>query len=151
MEKLLRNNTFSSLSDEEQLLFIKTFWKVLGQIVAGAFELKTSKEYMTLKSLGLYTLNWIAFDILKEFQQKGLDVFKQEDIYEILKPLESFDWNIQTSPLSKLGGMKGVNEAHRILLETLSNEEQEKKSFSSLQSSKNRQLEEFLVISKSEN
>lgn len=151
MEKLLRNNTFSSLSDEEQLLFIKTFWKVLGQIVPGAFELKTSKEYMTLKSLGLYTLNWIAFDILKEFQQKGLDVFKQEDIYEILKPLESFDWNIQTSPLSKLGGMKGVNEAHRILLETLSNEEQEKKSFSSLQSSKNRQLEEFLVISKSEN
>ena len=81
---------------------------------------------MTLKALGIYTLNWIAFDILKDLQQKGLDIFKQETIFEILKPLESFDWSIQTSPLSKLGGMKGVNEAHRILFEIMGNSEQKK-------------------------
>ena len=119
LEKLLRDKAFTSLSDEDQLLFIKTFWKVLGRIVPKAFELNTSKEHMVLKALGLYTLNWIAFDILKEFQQKGLDIFKQEAMFKILEPLESFDWSIQTSLLSKLGGMKGVNEAHRILTEVL--------------------------------
>ncbi len=128
LEKLLRDDSFTSLSDEEQLLFIKTFWNVLGQIVPQAFEQKTSKKYMPLKALGLYTLNWIAFDILKEFQQKGLDIFEQEAMYKILKPLESFDWSIQTSPLSKLGGMKGVKEAHRIILETLGDKYQEKLS-----------------------
>ena len=145
LEKLLRDNSFTSLSDEEQLLFIKTFWNVMSKIVPEAFELKTSKKYMPLKALGLYTLNRIAFDILKEFQQKGLDIFKTEAIFEILKPLESFDWSIQTSPLSKLGGMKGVNEAHRIILETLGNKDQDKFSSSTLQTLNEKKLEDFLA------
>ena len=63
----------------------------------------------------------------------------------MLEPLKSFDWTTKTSPLSSLGGMKGVNEAHRILSETLGNKDQEKSSSRPIQNSKERQLEDFLL------
>ena len=33
--------------------------------------------------------------------------------------LNAFDWITKTSLLAALGGMKGVNEAHRIIIEAL--------------------------------
>ena len=46
--------------------------------------------------------------------------------------------------------MKGVNEAHRILLETLGNEDQEESSSIPIHTSKDRKLENFFVSPKSE-
>lgn len=144
LEKLLRDNTFLSLKNEKQLLFIKNFWEVLGQIVPEAFELKTAKNYMTLKALGVYTINWIALDVLKGLKFNMLDIFCKENIFNILKPLKSFDWSVQTSPLSQLGGMKGVNEAHRILTEKLDDEF--KKQIQFINSHNEKSLEKFMKM-----
>jgi len=150
LEKLLRDTTFTSLSINEQLLFVRTFWTVLSRILPHAFDLETAKDYMILKALGLHTLNWVAYDILRKCKNEGLNCFDEEVIGKMLEPLKSFDWTTKTSPLSTLGGMKGVNEAHRILLETLGNGDKEKLSSIPIQTSKDRKLENFLVSPKSE-
>ena len=119
LEKLLRDTTFTSLSINEQLLFVRTLWIVLSKILPQAFDLETSKDYMILKALGLHTLNWVAYDILRKCKNEELNCLDEEVIGKMLEPLKSFDWTTKTFPLASLGGMKGVNEAHRILTETL--------------------------------
>lgn len=119
LEKLLRDETFSTLSIEDQLRFIKIFWTVLNKMLPKTLEVETSKGFMILKSLGLHSINWIASDIMKKCVNENIDYNNEEIITKLLKQFEYFDWTTKTSPLSKLGGMKGVNEAHRILIETL--------------------------------
>jgi len=58
----------------------------------------------------------------------------------MLEPLKYFDWTTKTSPLATLGGMKGVNEAHRILSETLNYFLEETPG---IQSPKLRKLDDF--------
>ena len=42
--------------------------------------------------------------------------FKSADLLKKrLRPIGSFDWNARTSPLSALGGMKGVSKAYDLL------------------------------------
>jgi DGQHR domain-containing protein len=138
LEKLFRDKDFSDLNDEERLRFIKIYWTALREMLPEAFNLKTSKEYMVLKALGLHSLHWIAYDVLKKCIKRGLRYDEEETLKKILNPLESFDWTTQTSPLSTLGGMKGVNEAHRLLLKALNYDTEEK-------SSSTQRLEQFLA------
>ncbi|MFZ7137848.1 MAG: DGQHR domain-containing protein [archaeon] len=119
LEKLLHEVRFTAMGENKQILFLKKYWNTLGQIIPEAFRLDTSKHYMVLKALGVYTLNWIALDVLKELQLELCEDIDDQIIFNIIKPLRSFDWSVKTSPLSKLGGMKGVNEAHRLLLELI--------------------------------
>jgi hypothetical protein len=82
------------------------------------FDRRTEREYMLLKALGVYSLHWLAKDIFQMCLKQALDFRETEVLKGILIPLKSFDWNIKTSPLSALGGMKGAGRAHEILLET---------------------------------
>ena len=74
---------------------------------------------MVLKALGLYSLQCIAYDIIKECIETGRNYEDQTTLKKMPSSLKFFDWTTQTSLLLKLGGMKGVNEAHQILLEAL--------------------------------
>jgi hypothetical protein len=94
-------------------------WTTLSRMIPEAFNVKTSKYCMLLKSLGLHTLNWIACDVLNTCKDEELNFFDEEIIGQILEPLKAFDWTTKTSPLAALGGMKGVNEAHRIITEAM--------------------------------
>jgi hypothetical protein len=38
---------------------------------------------------------------------------------QMLTPLRSFDWKASSSPLSALGGMKGVSKAYELLSQQL--------------------------------
>jgi len=71
---------------------------------------------MLLKALGLYSLNWLAKDVFNIYLERGYDFGDIETLKKLLKSLKSFDWSTQTSPLSSLGGMKGVDKAHDMLL-----------------------------------
>jgi len=47
--------------------------------------------------------------------KEGSDFRREEILKEKLKPIQSFDWRAKTSPLSTLGGMKGVSKAYELL------------------------------------
>lgn len=117
LEKLFRNNMFLNTSNEEKLHYIKVYWNVLRSMFPEAFKSEESRNYMLLKALGVYSLNWLALSILEKCAEQKLDYCDETILNKILNPLRLFDWKVQTSPLSTLGGMKGVQEAHRILRE----------------------------------
>ena len=120
LETLFRENDFSSLSNDDQLRFLEAYWSSLKDLLPEAFDAGTEKKYMLLKALGMYSIHWLARDILQSTIHEGLDFKRKEVLMAKLTPIKSFDWDTKTSPLSALGGMKGATKAHELLFSLLS-------------------------------
>lgn len=73
------------------------------------------ERYLLLTALGIYSVHWLAKDILHSAILEGIDFRRKELLKEKLNPIKSFDWKAKTSPLSALGGMKGVSKAYYVL------------------------------------
>ena len=116
---LFFDKDFSKLNNHDKLRFLKAYWAVLKDLLPQAFEKETSREYMLLKALGVYSLNWIAKDVFQICLKQAYDSGDLETLKSLLRPLKSFDWSTQTSPLSNLGGMKGASKAYDMLLARL--------------------------------
>jgi len=116
---LFFDKDFSKVSNDNKLRFLKAYWAVLKDLLPQAFEKETSREYMLLKALGVYSLNWIAKDVFQICLKQAYDSGDIETLKSLLRPLKSFDWSTQTSPLSNLGGMKGASKAYDMLLARL--------------------------------
>jgi len=119
LKPLFNNVDFSKLSIENRLKFAKAFWSVLKKMFPDAFEAKTWREYMILKAIGVYCLNWLASDIFTICYRNGYSLDDEKILEDLLKPLRLIDWKNQTSPLSALGGMKGARKGYDILRKTL--------------------------------
>jgi len=122
LQILFSDKDFSKLSNDDKLGFLEAYWSVLEDLIPEAFESKTSKDYMLLKALGVYSLHWLAKDVLQTCLRQGLDFRNVAILKPMLTPIKGFDWNTKTSPLSALGGMKGASRAHDLLLEALVHE-----------------------------
>ena len=70
-------------------------------------------------ALSIYTLHRIARDLLNSAIRFRKDFRHQEFFDSALGPINSFDWNAKTSPLSALGGMKGVSKAYDLVSEVI--------------------------------
>ena len=131
---LFRDKDFSNLDINDKLCFLEAYWSSLKDLLPEAFDVRTEKEYMLLKALGVYSIHWLARDIFQSTAKQGLEFKRVEVLKEKLTPIKSFDWGVKSSPLSALGGMKGVSKAHDLLLATLN---QEKETIYGKQSSQN--------------
>jgi len=125
LQPLLTDKDFSKLSDDERLKFVKVFWSVLRKMFPEAFDANSWREYMVMKAIGVYCLNWLAHDIFKICIQQRYPYDEEKILYVLLEPLRFFDWKRQTSPLCTLAGMKGARKGHNILFETLNYSVQE--------------------------
>jgi len=119
LEMLFKNKDFSSLRKDDKLCFLEAYWSSLRDLLPEAFDVRTEKGYMLLKALGVYSIHWLARDIFQLTVKQGFDFKQVEILKEKLTPIKSFDWDVKTSPLSALGGMKGASKAHELLLSTL--------------------------------
>jgi DGQHR domain-containing protein len=124
LEMLFKDKDFSNLDINDKLCFLEAYWSSIRDLLPETFDIRTEKGYMLLKALGVYSIHWLARDIFQLTIKQGLD-FKQPGILtEKLAPIKSFDWSVKTSPLSALGGMKGANKAHDLLLATIDQEKE---------------------------
>jgi len=119
LKQLFTDKEFSRMNDYEQFAYLNAFWGILKELIPEAFHDIKWKDYMVLKVIGIYCLNWLALDVFKLCRKIGYNYKDKQVIEKIINPLRNFDWNRQTSPLSSLSGMKGVREGYTILHEFL--------------------------------
>ncbi|KPV61866.1 MAG: hypothetical protein AOA66_1538 [Candidatus Bathyarchaeota archaeon BA2] len=60
LRRLFLDKDFSRSSRDERLKFIRAYWGVLRKMFPYSFEEKTWRQYMLLKAIGVYCLNWLA-------------------------------------------------------------------------------------------
>ena len=119
LRRLFLNKNFSKLSRDEKLKFVRAYWDALRKMFPPTFGQKTWKEYMLLKAIGVYCLNWLADNLFGICLQHDYNYCDEEALGKLIEPLRYFDWKNETSPFSALGGMKGARKGYDILLETL--------------------------------
>lgn len=85
-------------------------------------EARAENKYLLLTALSVYTLHRIAKDLLHSALKIGADFKQIKSFCSALSPIKSFDWKAKTSPLSALGGMKGVSKAYDLLSEIVGQE-----------------------------
>lgn len=144
LEILFKDKDFTNLTLESKISFIEAYWSALKELVPEAFkngrEPCASKEefgrrfasnindktrksgdkgpeekYLLLTSLSLHTLHRLAKDLLHIALQQRVSLGEIMFYKQMLTPLRSFDWTAKSSPLSALGGMKGVSKAYELL------------------------------------
>ena len=119
LRRLFLDQHFSKLSRDERLKFVRAYWAVLRNLFSPAFDQKMWKQYMLLKAIGVYCLNWLAHDIFRVCLRHNYNYFDEGTLEKLIDPLRHFDWKNETSPFSALGGMKGARKGHDILLGTI--------------------------------
>lgn len=119
LRRLFLDENFWKLSRDNRMKFLTGYWNVLKKMFLLAFEQKTWREYMLLKAIGVYCLNWLAHDIFQTCLGYNYNYCDEDVLKGLIEPLRHFDWKNETSPFSTLGGMKGANQGYEILLETL--------------------------------
>lgn len=119
LKPLFTLENFQELSREEKYTFVKVYWSVLRKMFRDSFD--DEKSRLLLKSIGVYSLNWLAADIYEWCNTKSIPA-TQGNISKFLEPLTDFHWRSKepnASPFRGLGGRAGVSEAYKILLERL--------------------------------
>lgn len=110
------NEHFKGMSAEQRYNFLKTYWNVIKKLQPSAFE--RPGDYLILKTIGIYILNYLASDVLNWCRAKGIELPTEEDIISYLEPLKEFDFK-RDSDIAAYGGQKGVREAYKYLLKFL--------------------------------
>ena len=119
LQTLFCEKEFLGLTTQDKLCFLKAYWSALRDLLPQAFEKKMDREFMLLKALAVYSLHCLAKDIFQECIKQNYNFRRTETLRPFLTPLKAFDWHVKTSPLSGLGGMKGVSKAYQMLVSTL--------------------------------
>jgi len=119
LKMMFSEKELSNLGDEDKLRFLKAYWTALKELFPEAFGMKTFKESMLLKAIGIYCLNWLGKDLLNMCLKRNRDFANEAVLKTLLNPIEFFDWSVQTSPLASFGGVKGASRAHELLLEMI--------------------------------
>jgi DGQHR domain-containing protein len=119
MKPLFALEAFQNLNPEAKYDFIKSYWSVLRRLFREGFE--DHANHILLKSIGIYSLNWLAADIYDWCRTKNVPL-TENCILRFLRPLRNFNWCTKapnSSPLKAFGGSGGVRQAYRILLKKL--------------------------------
>ena len=119
LKPLFALQSFQNLSPEAKYDFIKVYWSVLEKLFGEDF--KDYSNNLILKSIGIYSLNWLAADIYDWCDAKNSPP-TEKSILKFLRPLRGFNWRNKTpnpSPIKAFGGTAGVRQAYRMLLKRL--------------------------------
>lgn len=115
--RLVRDNKkFSGLQHDEKLAFVRAYWNALSDVCQEGFQYEA--EYMLLKTIGVYSVNWLANDVFNWCAQGNIRP-SRDAIRALIEPLKTFKWSKADSPLAAFGGLKGVAAAHKLLLQHL--------------------------------
>jgi DGQHR domain-containing protein len=152
LEILFKDKEFYNLTVDDKVCFLEAYWLAIRGITPQAFKdskearltgeefgrrfssnindkarksdmyKQLSQRYLLLTALGVHALHRLARDLLHIAIRKGISPFDVEFYKQTLDPLKCFDWNSKSSPLSALGGMKGVSKAYELLSNIIAQE-----------------------------
>lgn len=119
LRSLFMNDVFLEFDSNEKLHFLLSFWETVKSMAPKAFSENTYRDYLILKTIGIYSLNLLCSDYLNWCRERNLNFFEEDNIKVFLNPINNFDWKRSTSPIAHFGGLSGVREVHSILLQKI--------------------------------
>lgn len=119
LKPLFSNEAFKVQSKEYKKDFIVKYWEVIREMFPDCFDIDKQKDYLLLRVVSIYALHSLSNDVYTWSLNYNLEPNNKSSIQKFITPLKEFDWGKENSPLSLLGGGKGVKKAHEIILKFL--------------------------------
>lgn len=116
LQPLFGNEQFKKYNRIEKYDFILAYWRIIRTLFGEEFD--DNRNHLLLKSIGVYSLNWLASDICDWIRTKD-EPLTEQNLTTYLNALGDFNWRSKEpnpSELRGLGGKAGVKEAYKILL-----------------------------------
>lgn len=117
LKSLFSNEQFMSLTAEEKRGFLHAYWGTIRDIIPETFDKDSYSKFLLTKSIGIYSLNYLANDLFNHCLNQRMDPLSKENLRSYLYPLKNFDWSMETSPFAILAGKKGVKKAREMMME----------------------------------
>lgn len=119
LKPLFSNNSFKNKSRDYKKEFLANYWGIIKEMFPDSFDIDKQKEYLLLRVVSIYALNSLANNVFNWASNQNLEPNDKTSILKFIDPLKDFDWTKENSPLSLLGGGKGVKKAHEIVIKYL--------------------------------
>jgi len=123
LRPLYKLDSWIKLTMEQKKNFLFNYWNEIKNINKHAFSDTSYRNYILLKTIGVYTLNLIATDYIKLSIKNDIDYLDIDNIRLFINKINGFNWTKSHSVLAAYGGMKGVREAREILLNYFDNKD----------------------------
>jgi len=120
LKPLFLNENFRPKSKDYKKEFLMKYWETIKEMFPNCFDVDRQKEYLLLRVVSIYALHSLANNIYSWSLVHELEPTDISSIRKFIEPLKEFNWDKDKSPLSMLGGGKGVRKAHEIILKFLS-------------------------------
>jgi len=117
----ISNEHFTGLEHSDKGKYLHVYWEAIRDMFPEAFKQQTVEKYLLTKSIGIYSLNYLANDVFQHCSDNQLSPYVKEHIQDYLSPLRGFDWTNESSPFAYLGGKKGVKRAKEMMLDYIQN------------------------------
>jgi DGQHR domain-containing protein len=121
LKPLFSEDKFISLSENDKKIILIDYWNEIKTHYNDAFSDKNYRNYIILNALGIYTFNILFVDYIKSCLENKLEFTNKINISNYVKKMSTFDWSKSNSKVSAFGGMKGVKEARKLILENIKN------------------------------
>jgi DGQHR domain-containing protein len=115
----ISNDSFKELDAETKSKFLCAYWETIRDLFPDAFDRQHYDKYLLTKSIGIYSLNYLANDVFNQCISNELDPCDKQTIAGYLYPLKGFDWSVESSPFTYLAGKKGVKKAKEMMSELI--------------------------------
>jgi len=119
LKSLFMKDVFLKFNFDEKMHFLLIFWETIKCMNPEAFSENTYRDYLILRTIGIYSLNLLCSDYLKWCNERNLNFLETDNIKVFLNPINNFDWKRPTSSIAHFGGLGGVREVHSILLQKI--------------------------------
>jgi len=117
LRPVFSSRDFCELSHADKSNLLTSYWNQVRRLERRAFEDKTYSRYLLLKAVGIHALNWLLADYILGYAEKDESFLDLRNVQRFVSRLRGFDWSRESSPIAHFGGMAGVKEARRILLD----------------------------------
>src|SRR5207249_3116408 len=79
LERLFRDNEgFKQLDRGKQVAYLKAFWSAVEKLWPRAFAAATRSQFLVLKTIGVYSLNYLANDVFDWCRADGIELPKAD-------------------------------------------------------------------------
>lgn len=119
LKPLFFNENFRQKSKDYQKEYLMKYWEIIKEMCPNCFDVDKQKEFLLLRVVSIYALHSLANNIYSWSLVHELEPSDISSIRKFIEPLKEFNWDKDKSPLSMLGGGKGVRKAHEIILKFL--------------------------------
>ena len=115
LKPLFNSKKFNSNDHETKTKILFMYWSEIKKLNYKSFREDEYRSYLLLKAIGVYTLNLLLVNYLDNIN--SLDILNEDEIRTFVNKMKGFDWTKSNSPIAHFGGMSGVRESYRILVD----------------------------------